>query len=404
MTEYNIPKENIAFLGELLEKLNKRARKLNVPTVGYSVIREYSVPKNLDDPLAPMNYFVKIEVSEEALQDIKLPEWELAAAITPLESNENLVKVVPGKEIPESYRNADMQWCDHCKAKRNRKDVYIVYNTETGEYAQIGRQCIRDFLGSDPSRIFNMASWVLDFNSMIDDLMDSGYGASHHRVTWSTEEFMNLACAIVRKIGYTSVKFAQEHETATSTSSSVTWLLSWSLNREDREDKQKFLAKHSIVVEDVDIEMAGKVIEWAKNLSTTSNDYLYNLGVSARLGFVEYKTATLMTSAVEAYRREVEKVEYEKKERKESNFIGNVGDRVVVKGVKQTFKLVTEGMYGTKTLVKFEQVETGNVLIWWASGNQDWESDEPFDIKATVKAHEDYKGVKQTTILRVVEA
>jgi hypothetical protein len=173
-------------------------------------------------------------------------------------------------------------------------------------------------------------------------------------------------------------------------------------NEKDARARKEYIEKWSIKVEDQDREMAEKVIEWAKTIpADTKNEYLYNLGVAARSGLAMEDTAALLISSIEAYRKEIEKVTYEKKEKKVSNWIGQIGDKITVEGVKQVFRLCTEGDWGTQTIIKFVQESTGNVIIWYASGNVDMASEELINIKATVKAHTEYKEVKQTKVIRV---
>lgn len=61
-----------------------------------------------------------------------------------------------------------------------------------------------------------------------------------------------------------------------------------------------------------------------------------------------------------------------------------------------------DSAFGARTLLRLQDA-TGNVLIWWASGDKsaDFTRGEMVTIKGTVKAHAEYKGIKQTTLSRV---
>jgi hypothetical protein len=59
-----------------------------------------------------------------------------------------------------------------------------------------------------------------------------------------------------------------------------------------------------------------------------------------------------------------------------------------------------EGQWGTTTLVSFED-KPGNLIKWFASVDlDDINTGDVVDIKATVKKHDEYQGVKQTMVSR----
>lgn len=402
---YNIPKGNFLYLKEKLAKLNKKADKLGVEPITFKIIREFSTPEQVDHAgkvLVPQKWYFEIEIINS--KPVHLPGWELVAVITPV-GDEKLLKVVPDKTVPTIYRNASMV-CEHCNKARYRKDTFVMHHTETGEYKQIGRQCIQDFLGGDPTRIFNRASWVRSIEDALNEVEDDMYMGPHggHDRCWGLEETMYLACAVIRKTGYWSKKAVADMEGKSSTHSDVMWLLRPSYVDKDQQYKDAYIEKWGIKIEDQDIEFANKIIEWAKQIPTdTNSDYFFNLGVAARSGVATYETSALLISSIEAYKREVLRIEYEKKEKKESNWVGQPKERITIKGVKQIHRYAMEGDYGIRSFIKFLQEETGNIFIWWASGDVDYASEKPINIMATVKAHEEYKGTRQTVILRVKE-
>ena len=403
---YIIPKENLLYLNQKLAKINKKAIKLGIEPITYKITREFSQQtRDEHSLLKPEKWYFEIEIIND--KPVHLPGWELVAVITPV-SNEKLLKIVPDKTVPDTYRNVSMV-CEHCNKARHRKDTFVMHNTETNEYKQIGRQCIQDFLGGDPTGIFNRATWVNEIKTTMEDACEDRIHHGRKERCWSMEEILNLACAIIRKTGYWSMKAIQNMEAEdnsgkSSTYSDTLWLLCPDWNTKDREAKDKYIEKWGIEVQEQDINQAKQVISWAQQIPTdVKNSYLYNIGVAARSNVATDQTAALLISAIEAYRKEIEKITYEKKEKKESNWIGQPNDRIIIQNVKQVNRYVMEGDYGICSCIKFVQEETGNVFIWWASGNVDFASDEPLTIKATVKAHEEYKGTKQTVILRVKE-
>jgi hypothetical protein len=129
----------------------------------------------------------------------------------------------------------------------------------------------------------------------------------------------------------------------------------------------------------------------------TTDDFRYNMSLIAKREWVTDREAGIAAYIIEAYRKEVEHLEYEKKERQASNFIGTVGKR-------ETFELVYlkhwsfDSMYGTVRYYKFHQ--NGNVVIWKTGKGLGFEVGKTYKMKATVKKHDYYNDIKQTVLTR----
>ena len=109
--------------------------------------------------------------------------------------------------------------------------------------------------------------------------------------------------------------------------------------------------------------------------------------------------------AEEAKREEERKRLEELKAR--SQYIGNEGDKIDI-NVTLEHKAHYTARFGyreTTILVYNFRDDQGNKLIWKTSSgfNRSTENGEKLHIKATIKAHEEYKDEKQTQIIRVKE-
>lgn len=82
-----------------------------------------------------------------------------------------------------------------------------------------------------------------------------------------------------------------------------------------------------------------------------------------------------------------------------SEWIGEVGEKV--KGLKVILKSTHsfETRYGYTRLLKFEDMK-GNIICWFTSTYQPYEINDTVFITGTIKAQDEYKGVKQTTLTR----
>ena len=81
--------------------------------------------------------------------------------------------------------------------------------------------------------------------------------------------------------------------------------------------------------------------------------------------------------------------------------LGEVGKRVSFKAYFMGARPF-ENRFGIKFLVKF-LTESGQQIVWWTTGDfpDHKEVGKLFNLKATIKGHEEYLGCKQTNVLRV---
>lgn len=82
--------------------------------------------------------FVLVEAEGTAV----INGWEFVAEVEHTE-NGNIIRGT-GIEVPERYYHCE-PICEHCKTNRRRKYVYIVRNTQTGEFKMVGKSCLNDY-------------------------------------------------------------------------------------------------------------------------------------------------------------------------------------------------------------------------------------------------------------------
>jgi hypothetical protein len=141
---------------------------------------------------------------------------------------------------------------------------------------------------------------------------------------------------------------------------------------------------------------ASRVLVWAESLGGRSdlNDYLSNVHVACKQGYVDTKTKGIVASAVSAYRRDTAEVT----ESATSAHVGKAGDRLIL-NVVVTRVSESNGYYGITTIISMRD-DTGNELVWFASGEKPYKVGDKLQGKGTVKAHGEFLGVKQTTLTR----
>lgn len=376
--------KNVAALADAFDKLNVKAEKYNTEKLSFKVISEPYRPEYCNE------LHVDVEINGAVP---KVGKYKLICVLEWLSDGQNLLKVVPGETVPEKYRETNF-YCDHCKTNRYRKEVVVCQNTETGEYVQLGKNCLKDYLGIDLERLVNRFSWILDF---VKELKDTEYTYGG-RISYSADKvsLIQHCSKIIRKIGFASKK--QTEDSGMSTSYLVGEVVFGTRNKY----VNQLIDEHDLHnIEEVDVELANKALEWIANVDDSNSDYFYNLKAILKADRINEKYFGFVASLIPAYNRTME---YEAEKNKKSNivseYVGEVKKRMTFEDVECVFTRVIDTAYGTSTLIKFSY--NGNTLTWFASGLiETYNKGDKYTIIGTVKKHEEYEGRKQTLINRV---
>jgi ribosomal protein L36 len=405
-TVYKINVLHMDLLAEQIAKLNKKALKLKVAPAVLTIHGEET--KTFKNELTGFEFTKTFKLVTVEGETPKLDGWKLVAAIEPQESGENLVSCVPGETIPVEYRKTDTH-CDHCSAIRRRKEVFVLAH-EDGRFTQVGRNCISDFLGGkSPESIVCYAQWGFQITSMISSAEDEGFGGfgGGGEAAFNLDEFLKMTSAVIRKCGWVSRTVAGQLDNTTSTASTVMWLLTPHRDADSIREKQSFVERLDLKLEPHDEKLATDALAWGVALPTDDGDYLYNLGVACRLGFVRNKTSGIVASLISAYQRHMEREE--ELNMKRAQVAAKVRVHLGVVGERQGFAQLTiksvksfDSEFGVRTMIRFEDA-AGSVLVWWASGDTEWEVGQTLDVTGTVKKHDEYQGIPQTILSRVAE-
>jgi len=177
-----------------------------------------------------------------------------------------------------------------------------------------------------------------------------------------------------------------------------------------RKRESKLVVVFSAIDARADAEAALAWITGDENASPKS-DYIHSIRVLALRGWVTWKDFGFACSILTTWRLAVERLD-EVNRREEarrtaaadSDYVGTVGERrpfdLRVNSIKEL-----PSDWGVTVLHLMEDRE-GNRFKWWASDKRldPNESGEYLNVKGTIKAHDEYNGVKETVINRVVGA
>lgn len=411
VTTYKIRAEYMTALQAEIDHLNKKALKLGVAPAVLHIQGTETVTNKKSVAGLEVEYTTTFNIVSVTGETPKLDGWKLVAVVEKLASGECLLACVPNEVCPPQYRNSDGTTCDHCQSNRRRSEVFVVVH-DNGSSAQVGRNCLADFLGGkSPEGILSYAMWGFGLQTLLSEAQDEfwGGGGGREAVGFNLEEFVKTTAAVIRRLGWISRTVAAGFEGAddehAATANNVAWLLGRTWSADEARRREKFIQRNGIVLEDRDAKLATDALAWGVALPTDQGDYIYNLGVACRLGFVTAKTTGLVASLIAAYQRHIDR-EAELNMKRAANVnrqhVGTVGERSGFAGLTVKTVRSYEGMYGVRTLVRFED-STGNVLVWWASGDTDFEEGQTVDVTGTVKKHDDWKGTPQTLLTRVAE-
>ena len=372
-------------------------------TKHFNKLRKKSIQWGFEEPtmkICPVHFYVKMNIGDEyertvsvkmhtvicdIAETIKMDDYTLIGI---LDHYTKMVRVVPGQTLPEEYFGAEEK-CDHCTKHRNRKETFIVRHKESGELFQVGRQCLKDFLGIDGKNLLHMVSRYGEFGvfrNISDDIFLNPQGP----VAYDTEEVLYATLGIINKWGWTSGAVAQEKFIMSTKEILCDWMF----------DRPNFKHNHGVIDITPEVkEEAKKMVEWAKELEVEGNEYLYNLKTIATDGIVSSRYFGFLASIPAAYKRATE-VKEENTEKKSNQHLGELKKRSVFTDLKVTFTKLIDGYYGTREMVKFED-SIGNELVWFASGYSDLAKGDVVDIKGTVKEHSVWNGRLQTQLSRV---
>ena len=403
---YMIPEENIESLEKKFNSAARKIRKIN-PDLKLGMTKdEYTVVLTHE------------EIPYEARRvELKIPDevvfadngWAFGGTVEPSGAEDkNFVNpYIPaidlGIAVPPTYFSGNPCSCDYCKTNRNRAKTYLVVNRQTGEWKQLGKECLKLFVtGIDIDAIAFFESFVKETEEMANPSYDFLFSRRGRFV--KVVDALTLACAVYRERGYLATRDGAGNPNDFSNKNIVQRKLAQKYGFDNdflnitnsvrsEIDEINLKTDSSIAREDVEV-----MIEMVKRFPDES--YYNNLKVIVSNEYIPLNKLGLLVSipkAVDRYEEDKKKQEEKERLATESNYIGSVGDKIEVDFVSGREVACCETQFGLLHIYEFKDAN-GNVIVWKSSSGK--EIPESGKISGTVKAHDEYNGVKQTVILR----
>lgn len=400
---YEIPEWNMNLLRKKIDQLNKRANKLDCPHLrivhhGKKQKVHPSYRKRVNEGLLPekkiptfTTHIVTIDGPE-----IKLAGWKFVGTLDHYTlPGTVIVNAVPGQSVPKEFHHNDAV-CDHCGKIRRRVETFVVEN-ENGEFKQVGRQCLKDFLGHNPTAMLHLLRSISALYADLGSEDGEFYGfGGLEAYNYNQVDVLERTCAIIRTHGWISRSRAQDEERATADDVLDTYhppkggqaLEHWNhwMNNVIKWDKE------------ADRKEAEAAIEWLKE-QPSNNEYMHNLHAIAEADHVPAKLFGYWCSLMAAYQREMDKLREQRAQNRVNEWVGEIKERrdftVNVLSINYA-----DGYYGTVEINKFID-DNGRTLVWFANTDSGMEKGHTYHITGTVKKHDKFNGWKQTIITRV---
>jgi len=338
----------------------------------------------------PIDVFVTYPVWDVTIEgeSVKLGDYTVILKKS-LVNNDSIVFRFEEAEVPENYLSDTSYHCEHCHTNRRRNTVYILKAAD-GSFIQVGSTCLKDYTGHSIYVLTATEKLIREFT----EDWDKG---EHYQWGLDLVEYLVFVAWATEKFGYVSRRNAEIDRTTPTSEIARDAMCAKScpLSREDWER----LTPH-----------VKTVVEWFRTNAETlrvKNEFWNNLVVLALGDDFNPKYMGFVAYMLEAYRRELEDEANKKAEAAKpvSQYVGVVKEKVETT-VKVKFCTSFDSCYGTIFIVVMEDAN-GNVFVW-KSADPHMEMTHVdrigmywFRIRATVKAHEEYKGVAQTIVTRV---
>lgn len=431
---YKVPIENLPLLRERIAKVQRRIDALvkrghHVEAlapieiaVHETVVEKQPVKRGDVIGMLPYECYQKVEFPPDKffeMIEIKGPRakaagWEFVASLVHLEGG-TIINKVPTTQIAEgelvSYRDATPA-CDHCKTNRYRKDSFVV-RSDTGELRQVGRNCLSDFLGGASAEFYARLAEILFSVSSACEASEeepSGFGG-RGEVRAPVEEFISNVLASIRSSGWLSRTLAKERGQDGAATADQAWRLMFPWQGDHVKEEEKPTPAEDLYAKQIVLWVEKRMEEIAP---AARSDYEHNLFVAIGSDPIGGRQAGVVASLVRYYEKAMG-IEAEKKAPKAiSNHFGTVKKREVFTLTLLSRTDLEGGNYGPSFLHVFTDAQ-GNIAKWFSSQKNvvglldgdtiSWRAMEigtAYQIKGTVKKHDEYKGAKQTVLTRCV--
>lgn len=418
----NVHEDNLSIFNEKLADLNAKFGKKNLPLINCSMEKTemYSVDEYTHEKY-PYTMYVATLSSNFNQTNLSGVDCTFEGVVSLIEKDEKS-KVYTFKNINYSSLLADCS-CDKCHKKIGRNKYLVFAKTEEVKSREdlvvLGTSCAKDYFPFDVERYFGFLESAFEELGSYDEFNGSMGGCSSHYHTLSAIYTAMCAC---------SQNFKVYEKEGVTKSNVFSWMNNSKMNKFDYYRDVFPLPSDPIPYEDI--------ISWIKDMFD-KDDLIGDFNYNARSVFfktLDDGTRELrheihdkyvgiavygMFSAKQNHDKELAKKIAEEKrmaENAEITYFGNVGDKFEKElTFERMFSYETHfSYYGEVQFILIFCDDEGHKFKWTTtssayraystiSGKEgfiEYEIGKKYTLKGSIKAHEEYKGCKQTVITR----
>jgi len=386
MTNYTILNSMTEEVSKKIERIVKKCERNKIPF-------NYSVSKPYTKLVTVFNKIYEVSLVNLNLDvTFKLNGWHSLGVV---QRKDGIVQCYfDDPSLISLYKDTDFH-CDHCQKKVRRNSVVILEN-DSGERKVVGTSCVKEFTSgldgnliaevNDYMRILKMRDSELDCLMQGEDDADVFF-ESHGVRTYNVVDIVSAAKRLIDQYGFES-----------SSSYNATW--KFIMNEYDRTKIES---------------EAISAVEWIKSLSEediTKSSYLFNLRQIIDAGYCTARHFGVLASLIPSYR----KSEYKRlrdANYKESDYVGNIGDKISVK-VKYINTYTYDTNFGSSNIHLFMD-DNGNIFKWSTSSRLEYtvkdshsnysqwyylDKGATIQLTGKIKDHSEYRNQKQTVLTR----
>lgn len=304
--------------------------------------------------------------------------------------------VLPSRYLPGGADSVNPAHCDHCGHARKRSATYVLHHEDEG-WVQVGSTCLQSFLGTaSPDALASWLEWYTkgthDFCTVSPQAPDG----------IATPIYVAQAAAVVRHYGWVSGASAREGGRI-STRERIGDQFLYRTGYLAGKASQQISDHWDLPPTEDDLGLAIRAVEWARSLPRRADSFEETLRqASLSIKAVKGVEGVLAYLPV-AYAKHVERSNDAAAQAKASGQVvsqaqGQVGEKITrtltVVGIHQY-----DGAYGAGTCVKFSD-QYGHKYVWFTSSSAP-RLTQSCTVVGTVKAHKEFKGSFETTLIRV---
>jgi len=392
---YRIPEQFLPDLEKKVAKINKVAEKLDKPLVELTLTDEVTtVEVNVGGRIASrvgrkMTYkarYVTVKGNTPVLDG-----WRFLAVVLHSRQGNEFMQVPQEFTHLADQANTDLaafvytdKHCDHCNLPRPRNATYLVRHDVTGDIKQVGSTCLGDFTGfHSPQAAAKACENIFRLFGLLKD-----YSVQVPRTTktFMLEDWMAFVAVEISQNGWRSRGGYGPDSTADAAKTAI-------INYVNQPNLPYPADEHFAT--------AKRVIEWARNVDATDNDFLRGMQACLVDEINEDDMGRTAAAFPAMWRAEREAAAAAKTD--SSEWFGTTGEKLNL-ALTVTYKgRPYENNYGGFTTNIFFTDPQGRKFKWYCTAaRNDMEVGQTYSVNANIKAHDtDRKtGEKMTIITR----